>query len=263
MRFAADPSVTAIVMGACSECAMEAAPVANDKAVPLISLAPGDAGHHAGREPAVRLQDRPERRRRLRAPMADRDGPRPGSAPSGWSHRRTRTVTTAATTMTREAAKADITVAGSGPLPADRPTCAPRRAPRSAAQAERRRDLVGTGPGGPGRRRRARGGPPRPALPRQRRRRQPVPVRTVGGRRGRDARVPADPRDGRRHRHHAGQGGPQAVVRGLHLPVRRLPRAVVVRRRRARRWSSPRSTGPADRTARRCATSWSRWRPTA
>src|SRR4051794_1736956 len=39
-KFAADPAVTAIVMGRCSECAIQSAPIANDKAVPLISLAP-------------------------------------------------------------------------------------------------------------------------------------------------------------------------------------------------------------------------------
>jgi branched-chain amino acid transport system substrate-binding protein len=42
-KFAADRAVTAIVMGRCSECAIQSAPTANDKAVPLISLAPASA----------------------------------------------------------------------------------------------------------------------------------------------------------------------------------------------------------------------------
>jgi branched-chain amino acid transport system substrate-binding protein len=39
-EFGADPSVTAIITGSCSECAMKAANVANDRAVPTFALAP-------------------------------------------------------------------------------------------------------------------------------------------------------------------------------------------------------------------------------
>jgi branched-chain amino acid transport system substrate-binding protein len=111
-RFGADQTVAAVVMGACSECAIEAASVANDKAVPLISLAP-----------ATQVATPPESRR-----FVFKVGP------NGTDNARTlvgemasagvRTLGLIAPRdaygadgrdlMTREAAKSGITVTGSG-----------------------------------------------------------------------------------------------------------------------------------------------------
>lgn len=67
--FAADSSVSAIISGACSGCAIEGGKVANAKQVPLISLAPSD-------RVAIRGGDTPERNFNFKIGLNGRDSVR-------------------------------------------------------------------------------------------------------------------------------------------------------------------------------------------
>jgi branched-chain amino acid transport system substrate-binding protein len=117
MRFAADRSVTAIVMGGCSECAIEAAPIANDKAVPLISLASASqvTTPTEGRRFVFKIgPNGVDGSRALSAEMV-----RAGVRTLGLIASKDAYGDDGRETMTREAAKAGIAVAGSGRFQVD------------------------------------------------------------------------------------------------------------------------------------------------
>jgi branched-chain amino acid transport system substrate-binding protein len=116
-RFAANPSVAAIVMGGCSECTIESVNVANDSGVPMLSLAS-----------ASQVTTPAESRRFVfKIGLNSADGSRALTAEMNRSGVKTIALMTSKDVygddgrdvMTREAAKAGLTVVGTGRFQTD------------------------------------------------------------------------------------------------------------------------------------------------